>query len=197
MRWYPGVGRSRRHRPRGRAAARADREPAVPAAPPASRLVLRDVLELPAAEVAVMLGSTTASVKSALQRVRARLEEVSPAADQIAEPGWPEARALLDQYIAAFENATPRRGAAAGPRCGPGGDPAAHLVRRARTCVPFLRDHVLGTPASGACCSHRQRAAPRGDLQPGPDGEPQPYGIYVLTGPARASAGSRPSATPA
>jgi RNA polymerase sigma-70 factor (ECF subfamily) len=50
-----------------------------------------------------MLGMTTAAVKSALQRARGRLEEVSPAADQIAEPAEPEARALLDRYIRAFE----------------------------------------------------------------------------------------------
>ena len=59
----------------------------------------------PAAQVAVMLDTTTASVKSALQRARARLEEVAPAADQITEPDIPQARALLDEYIAAFENA--------------------------------------------------------------------------------------------
>ena len=52
-----------------------------------------------------MLGTTTASVKSALQRARARLREVAPAADQIAEPTQAQARALLDQYITAFENA--------------------------------------------------------------------------------------------
>jgi len=44
-----------------------------------------------------MLGTTTASVKSALQRARARLEEVAPVAGQIAEPTAPRARALLDQ----------------------------------------------------------------------------------------------------
>src|SRR5215469_15476055 len=75
--------------------------------PPRQRavLVLRDVLAFPAAEVAVMLGTTTVSVKSALQRARARLEELAPAADRVTEPAAPQARALLDQYIAAFENA--------------------------------------------------------------------------------------------
>src|ERR1700751_6048617 len=75
--------------------------------PPRQRavLVLRDVLAFPATEVAVMLGTTTASVKSALQRARAQLEERAPASDEIPEPNAPRARALLSQYMAAFENA--------------------------------------------------------------------------------------------
>jgi RNA polymerase sigma-70 factor (ECF subfamily) len=64
--------------------------------------ILREVLAFPAAEVAVMLGTTTAAVKSTLQRARARLDEVAP--EQADEPAEPDQRALLDQYIAAFEN---------------------------------------------------------------------------------------------
>ena len=73
--------------------------------PPRQRaaLLLRDVLAFPAADVAEILGTTTIAVKSALQWARARLEEVAPAADRVAEPSEPEARALLDQYIRAFE----------------------------------------------------------------------------------------------
>jgi RNA polymerase sigma-70 factor (ECF subfamily) len=62
----------------------------------------REVLAFPAAEVAVMLGTTTAAVKSTLQRARARLDEVAP--EQAHEPAEPDQRALLDQYVAAFEN---------------------------------------------------------------------------------------------
>jgi RNA polymerase sigma-70 factor (ECF subfamily) len=68
-------------------------------------LILRDVLAWPAAEVADVLGTTVAAVKSALQRARARLEQVAPAADQVSEPTDPRIRALLDGYIAAFERA--------------------------------------------------------------------------------------------
>jgi RNA polymerase sigma-70 factor (ECF subfamily) len=68
-------------------------------------LILREVLAFPAADVARMLGTSTTAVKSTLQRARARLHEVAPAADQVTEPGEPEARALLDQYIEAFETA--------------------------------------------------------------------------------------------
>jgi RNA polymerase sigma-70 factor (ECF subfamily) len=75
--------------------------------PPRQRavLILREVLAFPAADVAAMLGTSTTAVKSALQRARARLHEAAPAADQVAEPDEPEARALLDQYIGAFETA--------------------------------------------------------------------------------------------
>jgi RNA polymerase sigma-70 factor, ECF subfamily len=67
-------------------------------------LILRDVLAFPAAEVARILGTTTVAVKSVLQRARARIEEVAPAAGRLAEPAEPQVRALLDRYIAAFEN---------------------------------------------------------------------------------------------
>jgi RNA polymerase sigma-70 factor, ECF subfamily len=73
--------------------------------PPRQRavLLLREVLAFPAAEVAAMLGTTVAAVKSTLQRARARLDEVSQ--DHLSEPTEPQARALLDQYVAGFENA--------------------------------------------------------------------------------------------
>ena len=68
-------------------------------------LLLRDVLAFPAAEVAAMLGISTAAVKSALQRARARMRDVAPVADEVIEPTEPRARDLLERYIAAFENA--------------------------------------------------------------------------------------------
>jgi RNA polymerase sigma-70 factor (ECF subfamily) len=67
--------------------------------------ILREVLAFRATEVAAMLDTTTAAVKSALQRARARLDEVAPEREQISEPTEPHARALLEQYIAGFENA--------------------------------------------------------------------------------------------
>jgi RNA polymerase sigma-70 factor (ECF subfamily) len=75
--------------------------------PPRQRavLLLREVLAFPATEVAEMLGTTTAAVKSALQRARATIEQIAPSADSVDEPDSPQARAVLDRYIAAFENA--------------------------------------------------------------------------------------------
>lgn len=66
-------------------------------------LVLREVLAFSAAETAEILGTTTAAVKSGLQRARARLDEMEPDPEDLLEPTDQRARALLDGYIAAFE----------------------------------------------------------------------------------------------
>jgi len=68
-------------------------------------LILRDVLEWPAAEVAHLLGTTTAAVNSGLRRARAQLARELPAEDQLAEPAEPDRRALLERFAAAIENA--------------------------------------------------------------------------------------------
>lgn len=68
-------------------------------------LILRDALAFPAAEVAAMLGASTPAVKSTLQRAGARLRELPPTPDALAEPTEPEVRALLDRCMAAFQNA--------------------------------------------------------------------------------------------
>jgi RNA polymerase sigma-70 factor, ECF subfamily len=68
-------------------------------------LILRDVLEWPAAEVAELLGTTTTAVNSGLRRARAQLAQALPAEDELAEPAEPGRRALLDRFAAAIENA--------------------------------------------------------------------------------------------
>ncbi|MEU0397920.1 sigma-70 family RNA polymerase sigma factor [Streptomyces sp. NPDC006208] len=73
--------------------------------PPKQRavLILREVLAWKASEVAELLGTTVASVNSALQRARATLAESSPAASDTADPLDEEQKKLLDRYVAAFE----------------------------------------------------------------------------------------------
>jgi RNA polymerase sigma-70 factor (ECF subfamily) len=68
-------------------------------------LILRDVLEFPAAEAADLLGTTTTAVNSGLRRARAQLAQAQPAEDKLAEPADPAQRALLDRFAAAFETA--------------------------------------------------------------------------------------------
>lgn len=154
--------------------------------PPRQRavLLLRDVLDFPAAEVAEMLETTTASVKSALQRARATLRDRAPAAHQVTEPTAPQARAVLDEYIKAFENAD--------------ADALKHLLlqdamieappmrdwfRGRATCVPLLRDHVFGEPGRwrmfpvpAGANGHPAAAAYVRDDQ----GTYRPYGVVVL-----------------
>jgi RNA polymerase sigma-70 factor (ECF subfamily) len=73
--------------------------------PPRQRavLILREVLNWSAAEVAEMLDTTTAAVNSSLQRARAQLDQAHPTRDAITEPTTAEQRRLLDRYVAAFE----------------------------------------------------------------------------------------------
>jgi RNA polymerase sigma-70 factor, ECF subfamily len=68
-------------------------------------LILRDVVQFSAAEVAELLETTPAAVNSALQRARAHLAEVAPSEEDVAEPDDTDRRELLDRYCAAFENA--------------------------------------------------------------------------------------------
>jgi RNA polymerase sigma-70 factor, ECF subfamily len=68
-------------------------------------LVLREVLQWRAAEVADAIGTSTAAVNSLLQRARAQLDAVGPSeSDVLAPPESPEAQDLLSRYISAFEN---------------------------------------------------------------------------------------------
>ncbi len=67
-------------------------------------LVLREVLEFSAAEVAGQLGTSAAAVNSALQRARTRLADAGDA-EGFREPGDPEVRAVVQKYLRAFEAA--------------------------------------------------------------------------------------------
>jgi RNA polymerase sigma-70 factor (ECF subfamily) len=153
--------------------------------PPRQRavLVLRDVLAFPANDVAAMLGTTTVSVKSALQRARTRLEELALTAGEITEPAAPRARELLDRYIAAFENAD----AAALERllladATLEATPLRTWFAGRGVCMPFLRRHLLGSPGDWRMLATSANGQPAAAAYTRDrDGSYRAYGICVLT----------------
>ncbi|GAA1723663.1 sigma-70 family RNA polymerase sigma factor [Fodinicola feengrottensis] len=109
--WLQPFPDSRLADPASRIAGRANLRLALIAAmqvlPPKQRavLILRDVLEFTAAEVADQLETSTAAVNSALQRARTSLSAAAPAEADVAEPGDAAVESVLDRYIRAFESA--------------------------------------------------------------------------------------------
>lgn len=91
----------------GRASLRLALIAAMQLLPPRQRaiLILRDVLEFTAAEVAALLDTTPAAVNSALQRARAGLSGAAVTETEIAEPDDDQIRYLVDRYIRSFEAA--------------------------------------------------------------------------------------------
>jgi RNA polymerase sigma-70 factor (ECF subfamily) len=148
-------------------------------------LLLREVLGFPAAEVATMLDTSVAAVKSALQRARARLDEAAPEAGRVGEPAGPEERALLDLYVAGFENADPTRLERALRH-----DAALEMVGSVTwfagkaTCIPFMTT-VVGAPGDWRMVRTRANGQPAVAtyLQEAGDAEGvhRAFGVAVLT----------------
>ncbi|UFU05174.1 sigma-70 family RNA polymerase sigma factor [Ruania halotolerans] len=74
--------------------------------PPRQRavLILRDVLAWRASEVAEATGVTEATVNSLLQRARRTIAELAPTRETVVEPESADERAVLEQFVAGFEN---------------------------------------------------------------------------------------------
>jgi len=145
-------------------------------------LLLREVLGWRAAEVADALDTTTAAVKSTLQRARARLAEVAPRPEAVAEPAEPARRALLDRYMAAFEEADAGAleallRADAVLEVVPGTGPAAGRTG----CMTIIREAV-GSPGDWRMTPTVANGQPAAIAYlRGPDGVHRPFGVAVLS----------------
>jgi RNA polymerase sigma-70 factor, ECF subfamily len=146
-------------------------------------LILRDVLAFSAAEVADMLGISTAAVKSMLQRARARLEEAGLDEEEIIEPADPRLRKHLDRYIAAFEDADAaalqellRHDATLEAT------PLRTWLAGQRACVPFLARHVLRSPGYWRMYATSANGQPAAIAYRRSDGDHHPGGTYLAYG---------------
>jgi RNA polymerase sigma-70 factor, ECF subfamily len=150
-------------------------------------LILRDVLDFPAGEVAVMLDTTTAAVKSTLQRARTRLQSLALVADDVTEPTDQEALAVLDRYIEAFENAD----ATALQQLVYGdatleATPILNWFAGNDTCIPYLRLRVMGSPGDWRMLPTRANGQPAAVAYTrDASGTYDAYGVVVLTVTAR------------
>ncbi|MCE3554399.1 RNA polymerase subunit sigma-70 [Pseudonocardia sp. RS11V-5] len=145
-------------------------------------LILREVLAFSAAETAEILGTTTAAVKSGLQRARARLEELEPEPEDLLEPTDERARALLDGYIAAFERSDARLlervlRADATLEARPFREWYAGRVR----CIHMLATYVLGAPGDWTMLATTANGQPAAVVyHRDADGTLRSHGIVVL-----------------
>ncbi|MBY8858046.1 RNA polymerase subunit sigma-70 [Nocardia sp. CA2R105] len=151
-------------------------------APQRAVLILRDVLAFPAHEVAAILGTTTAAVKSTLQRARARLRQLDQSSDRTAEVNDPRARALLDRYIAAFDESD---AAALEQLLSEEATLEATTIQTwfagRATCVPFLREHMLGAPGDWLMLATWANGQPAAVAFRRVGDTYHPYGVVVLT----------------
>ncbi|GIM88708.1 RNA polymerase subunit sigma-70 [Paractinoplanes toevensis] len=140
-------------------------------------LLLREVLDLSAAETGEALGMSVPAVKSALQRARARLAEAAPARDDVLDASSPRARELLAGYMAAWEAsdaAAFREVLRADAAIEPVGSRTSYAGRVA--CLAFA------TPSMGAAGDWRM-AATEANGQPAALAwfRGEPFGVAVLT----------------
>jgi RNA polymerase sigma-70 factor (TIGR02960 family) len=143
-------------------------------------LLLRDVLAFSARETAVILGSSVASVNSALQRARTALAADPPRPADVLDPADSEQRELLGRYVAAFEAHDI-------------GQLAALLRDDAASSMPPLAWWIAGATriadtmaSSEACVGDRlvpiaiNGSAGFGQYRRGSDGALRPFALVVL-----------------
>ncbi|NYI93191.1 RNA polymerase sigma-70 factor (ECF subfamily) [Amycolatopsis endophytica] len=146
-------------------------------------LILRDVLGWSTTEVAEALDTTTAAVKSTLQRARAQLQRVAPAEDHVAEPPEPGVRALLARYMSAFERAdTAALARLLTDDVALEMPPLPTWLRGRETVARFAGSHIFGPAGSLKLVPLRANGQPAtATYRRGGDGLYRAHAIQVLT----------------
>jgi RNA polymerase sigma-70 factor (ECF subfamily) len=131
---------------------------------------------------AIMRLDCVAVTFAAAEQIDLGPDEVSPSADTLLEPAGPEARRLLERYIAAFE-------ASDADALGRVLRDDAVLETDARTwfagkvaCVRFVRTQAMGPPGDWRLLPTRANGQPAAAAYlRGPDGAHHAFGVSVLT----------------
>jgi RNA polymerase sigma-70 factor (ECF subfamily) len=148
--------------------------------PPRQRavLILHEVLRWKATEVAELLGTTVASVNSALQRARAAL----PASDLAADaPMDDEQRALLDRYVDAFERYDMDSLTALLHQDATWSMPPYELWLRGHTDIrKWCLGPGIGCRGSRLVPTVANGSPAFGQYKPGPGGGYEPWALHVL-----------------
>ena len=151
--------------------------------PPRQRavLILREVLQWQAAEVAELLDTTVASVNSALQRARATLATADVHGDVADRSMNEEKRALLARYVDAFERydmdsltSLLRKDAAWNM------PPYALWLQTHRDIVDWCLGPGIGCRGSRLIPTVANGTPAFGQYKPSPDGGLEPWSLQVL-----------------
>jgi RNA polymerase sigma-70 factor (ECF subfamily) len=146
-------------------------------------LILRDVLSFRAAEVAETLNMTTVAVNSALLRARMQIAAVAPVVEEVTEPPEPARRAMLDSYVAAFQDAD----LSALVRLMHADialemPPLPQWYQGRRAVTEFFATTVLGRPGDFRMVATSANGQPAFvALRRDSDGGYQPHAVHVLT----------------
>ena len=144
-------------------------------------LILREVLCWQASEVAELLGTTTASVNSALQRARATLVANTPSADERPATLDAEQETLLARYVTAFEAYDIESLVALLHEDASISMPPFQLWLRGRTDVAgWFLGHGIGCKGSRLVATLANGCPAFGQYRVSPDGGWQPWSLQVI-----------------
>ncbi|WP_432013135.1 sigma-70 family RNA polymerase sigma factor [Streptomyces cucumeris] len=144
-------------------------------------LILREVLAWKASEVAELLGTTVASVNSALQRARATLAATEITASDPVKPLDEEQRVLLARYVDAFERYDLDSLTALLHEDATLSMPPYELWLRGHEHIrQWLVGHGAGCRGSRLVPTVANGTPAFGQYRPAPDGGHEPWALQVL-----------------